>query len=119
MSRQKGKGKREKEKGKGKRRKGKGRWASTRGLVCPWPFALFPFPFALLLCYDAAMLRFLANRGVRECHGVSRRDFLRAGGLALGLDLADLARLKQLRAETESDRACIQLFLLGGPSQLD
>jgi uncharacterized protein (DUF1501 family) len=66
------------------------------------------------------MLRFENKRGVRLCTGVTRRDFLRAGSLAIGLSLTELARLEQLgAAPTSSDKACIQLFLLGGPSQLD
>ncbi len=66
------------------------------------------------------MLRFESDRGVRECDGLTRRDFLRAGGLAMGLSLTELARLQQLgAAPTSSDKACIQIFLVGGPSQLD
>ncbi|HEV3203934.1 MAG TPA: DUF1501 domain-containing protein [Gemmataceae bacterium] len=66
------------------------------------------------------MLRFENKRGVRLCTGATRRDFLRAGGLALGLSLTELASLQQLGAAPKSsEKACIQLFLLGGPSQLD
>ncbi len=66
------------------------------------------------------MIHLESNDGIRSCDGVTRRDFLRAGGLALGLGLTELARLQQLgAAPRSSERACIQLFLVGGPSQLD
>jgi uncharacterized protein (DUF1501 family) len=66
------------------------------------------------------MLHLESDRGVRTCDGVTRRDFLRAGGLAMGLSLTELAQLQQLgAAPTRSDKACIQIFLVGGPSQLD
>src|SRR5262249_54021480 len=61
-----------------------------------------------------------SNRGVRMCDGLSRRDFLRAGGLAVGLSLTELVRLQQLGAAPRAGaKACIQLCLVGGPSQLD
>lgn len=66
------------------------------------------------------MLRFESDRGVRACDGLTRRDFLRAGGLAMGLSLTELAQLQQLgAAPTGGEKACIQIFLVGGPSQLD
>jgi hypothetical protein len=66
------------------------------------------------------MLCLEGNRGVEFCDGLTRRDFLRVGGLAVGLTLTELARLQQLgAAPPRSDRACIQLFLVGGPGQLD
>ncbi len=66
------------------------------------------------------MLRFEGNREVRSCDGVTRRDFLKAGGLAMGLSLSELARLEQAgAAPRRSEMSCIQLFLVGGPSHLD
>ena len=66
------------------------------------------------------MLHFETDRGVRACDGLTRRDFLRAGGLAMGLSLTELARLQRLGAAPNGgEKACIQLFLVGGPSQLD
>src|SRR5262249_42472354 len=66
------------------------------------------------------MLCLHSNRGVRMCDGLSRRDFLRAGGLAVGLSLTELVRLQQLGAAPRAGaKACIQLCLVGGPSQLD
>src|SRR4051794_36564027 len=54
----------------------------------------------------------------RTCSGVTRRDFLRAGGIgALGLSLADLDRASA--AGPGGDRAVILLMLVGGPSQLE
>lgn len=61
------------------------------------------------------MLRLEANRGVSSCDGLSRREFLRVGGLALGLSLTELAQANTPHRE----KSCIQLFLVGGPSQLD
>ena len=51
----------------------------------------------------------------RFCDGISRRDFLRIGGLgAAGLALPDLVRAKPQSARAKS---CILLFMNGGPSQ--
>jgi uncharacterized protein (DUF1501 family) len=65
------------------------------------------------------MLGLECNRGVRSCDGLTRRDFLRAGSLAVGLGLTELAQLQGLGAASPSDKACIQLFLVGGPGHLD
>ena len=57
---------------------------------------------------------------VRTSTGVSRRDFLRVGGVGLGsfgLCLADLNALP--RDHGRRDRAVILLMLVGGPSQLE
>jgi Protein of unknown function (DUF1501) len=66
------------------------------------------------------MLRLEGNKGVRFCDGLSRRDFLRVGGLsagAVGLSLAELGQLQGKAAK--KDINCILLFLVGAPSQLD
>jgi uncharacterized protein (DUF1501 family) len=66
------------------------------------------------------MLTFQANKGVRFCDGLTRRDFLRVGSLsagALGVTLADLAGARA--ADRSGDVKCILLFLVGGPSHLD
>ena len=67
------------------------------------------------------MLRLDANKPVRFCDGMSRRDFLHAGSLtAMGLSLTDLMALKaQGAVKNDTDKNCIFLFLVGGPSQLD
>jgi hypothetical protein len=68
------------------------------------------------------MLR-IQDRGARLCDGLSRREWLRAGGLgAFGLSLPGLL---QAQAEHPADapgsfgraKSCILLFLLGGPPQ--
>jgi uncharacterized protein (DUF1501 family) len=66
------------------------------------------------------MLRLEKAQGVASCDGLTRRDFLRAGSLAVGLGLTELAQLQRLGAAPRSaERACIQLLLVGGPGQLD
>jgi hypothetical protein len=69
------------------------------------------------------MLRFESTRGVKFCDGLTRRDFLRVGALSAGtisLSLTELLHLQRAGAAPRSgDVACILLFLVGGPSQLD
>src|SRR5689334_19715076 len=73
------------------------------------------------------MLRILGSQK-RLCDGLTRRDFLQAGGLGpFGLALADAlrpstARAAGARAADKSfgrARSCILLFLYGSPSQLE
>jgi uncharacterized protein (DUF1501 family) len=60
----------------------------------------------------------VGNGAVRTCSGLTRRDFLRVGGLgALGLTMADLQASEAASASRE--RAVILLMLVGGPSQLE
>jgi uncharacterized protein (DUF1501 family) len=56
-----------------------------------------------------------------DCRGLTRRSFLRAGALsALGLSLPDFLRLRARAAATQPRaRACILLWMQGGPSHLD
>src|SRR5438105_15336070 len=63
------------------------------------------------------MIKVTGPGSITTCDGVSRRDFLQLGTLgALGFSLADLA----LAGPTASkDKACILIFNLGAPSQLD
>lgn len=57
-------------------------------------------------------------RDPRYCDGVSRRSFLRIGGLAMGgLSLADLARAEA--SSGSSDRSVIMVYLTGGLSHQD
>ncbi len=67
------------------------------------------------------MIKLDADRAVHFCDGVTRRDFLHAGTIAmLGLTLPEFFGLKALGAVSpEKDINCIQLMLVGGPSQLD
>jgi hypothetical protein len=69
------------------------------------------------------------QRGIRRGNAVSRREFLRVGGLgAAGLALPDLLRAREARASRPAGprpgtfgraRACIILFMDGGPPQMD
>jgi hypothetical protein len=62
---------------------------------------------------------------IRRCDGVTRRDFVRIGGLtALGLGSADLLRLRGSAAEGGSTlkpkaNRCILIWLDGGPTHLE
>src|SRR5262245_8553264 len=59
----------------------------------------------------------LRNAGASLCDGIPRREFLRVGGLALaGLSLPGLFSAEAKHAKA---KACIQLFMWGGPSQLE
>src|SRR5436309_15724074 len=68
------------------------------------------------------MFTFSSKGSVSTCDGVTRRDFLQAGTLgALGLSLPMLNGLKAMGAvdKTKDERACIMIFNLGAPSQMD
>jgi uncharacterized protein (DUF1501 family) len=66
------------------------------------------------------MLSFLGGRRT-FCDGVSRRDFLRAGSLAVGgLTLADLLRLRAAGAAAAARaKSVIMIYLPGGPPHMD
>ncbi len=54
------------------------------------------------------------------CDGVSRRDFLKIGGLAMGgLSMADIFRAEAQAGITKSKKAVIMVFLSGGPPHID
>jgi len=68
------------------------------------------------------MLKVTGNGSITTCDGVTRRDFLQVGTLgALGLTLSKFAALQALGAiaPNKEDQACIMIFNLGAPSQLD
>ena len=68
------------------------------------------------------MLTFFNGGSERFCDGISRRSFLRAGGLALGgLALSDFLRLKAAGAVAPESRgkSVIMICLGGGPSHVD
>jgi hypothetical protein len=61
-----------------------------------------------------------ADRRQRFCNGVSRRDVLRIGGLALGgLTLPNLLRLEAQAGTQHSHKAVIMIYLCGGPPHQD
>ena len=68
------------------------------------------------------MLDFFGDGQARLCCGKTRREFLQAGSLAAaGLALPQFLAAKEageVRPGCE-DNACILIFNLGGPSQLD
>ena len=54
------------------------------------------------------------------CDGVTRRDFLKIGGLALGgMSLPQLLRAEDQSGITRSHKAVIMIFLAGGPPHQD
>ena len=58
--------------------------------------------------------------GPRPCDGLTRRESLRVGGLsALGLTLPELLRRRAAAGDRQEGtaKACIVLFLMGGPPQ--
>jgi len=67
------------------------------------------------------MIKVTSSGSITTCDGVARRDFLQIGALgALGVSLADLAAAQAgAVASGKSDKACIMIFNLGAPSQLD
>src|SRR5438876_454602 len=86
------------------------------------------------LCPPAYLLRpamlALNDRPFRLCDGVSRREWLRLGGLgAFGLSLPALWQARQsvaadgnfapvaIQGNPHKAKSCIVLFLLGGPPQ--
>ena len=65
------------------------------------------------------MFRF-THGSTRDCDGVSRREFLRVGGLGLaGPALADLLRLEAGAATSPPARSVILLWMQGGASHID
>ena len=69
------------------------------------------------------MLSILGSRDSRQrlCNGVTRRDVLRIGGLALGgLSLPQLLQLEsQAATPRRSSKAVIMIYLCGGPPHQD
>lgn len=66
------------------------------------------------------MLTFLGGRGQRFCDGVSRRDFLRVGGLAMGgLSLAQLLQAEAQAGSQAKKKSIINIYLGGGPTHMD
>ncbi len=68
------------------------------------------------------MLNLVGDGKTSTCDGMTRRDFLQVGTLgAIGLSLPQYLAAKEAGAVKpgHDDRACIMIFNLGAPSQLD
>ncbi|QDU26624.1 hypothetical protein ETAA8_17040 [Anatilimnocola aggregata] len=68
------------------------------------------------------MLTMFSQQTSRSCDQVSRREFLRAGGLGLGgFTMVDMLRWRAMGAVDDRQRAksVIVVFLAGGPSHID
>src|SRR5512132_623711 len=60
------------------------------------------------------------GRGHRFCDGVTRRSFLKIGGLAMGgLTLPDVLRAEAATGQRSSHKAVIMVFMSGGPPHQD
>ena len=55
----------------------------------------------------------------RFCDGMSRRNFLRIGGLGLGLSLSELFALEAQAGAGRSNKSLILIYLVGGPPHQD
>lgn len=68
------------------------------------------------------MFTFTGDGSTTTCDGLTRRDFLQTGILgALGLTLPQFSQLQAMGAvkKGHDERACIMIFNLGAPSQID
>ena len=71
------------------------------------------------------MLGQVANRFFRDCEGTTRREFLNAGTLGLGLGALSLPTLLKARAdaaikgEQTKDTSVVWLWLAGGPTHVE
>src|SRR4051794_35003276 len=68
------------------------------------------------------MLKVTGRGSITTCDGITRRDFLQVGALgAIGLTLSKYAALQAMGAvpKGKDDKACIMIFNLGAPSQID
>src|SRR5947207_3243442 len=68
------------------------------------------------------MIKVTGNGSITTCDGITRRDFLQVGTLgALGMTLSKFAALQAMGAvaQGKEDQACIMIFNLGAPSQID
>jgi len=66
------------------------------------------------------MLTLLGENRYREGRGLSRRDFLKVGGMAAGgLSLGQLLSLEARAGTGRSHKSVINIYMPGGPSHLD
>lgn len=62
----------------------------------------------------------LLGRGTKLCDGITRREMLRVGGLALGgLTLADVLRSRANAGDSRRGKSVIMIWLRGGASHID
>ena len=64
----------------------------------------------------------ILGKASRYCDGVSRRGFLKIGGLSMGagaFTLADLYRAEAASSDPKTHKALINIFLAGGPPHQD
>jgi hypothetical protein len=72
------------------------------------------------VCQEPEEAAVIACANFSDQAAVSRREFLRAGSLSLfGLGLSDLLRARAAPAAKPRAKACIFLFMWGGPAQQD
>ena len=67
------------------------------------------------------MLTVMAKSDMRRsfCDGLSRRNFLKVGGLGMGLSLAELLALESRAGIQNSNKSIIMIYLVGGPPHQD
>src|SRR5437762_10539314 len=66
------------------------------------------------------MLKIFGSSSGRLCDGVSRRHFLKIGGLSLGgLSLPQLLQAERLSGVGKSHKAVIMIYLVGAPPHQD
>ncbi|HSH92910.1 MAG TPA: hypothetical protein VK968_02055, partial [Roseimicrobium sp.] len=66
------------------------------------------------------MLTIQGSSGGRFCDGLSRRDFIKIGGLAMGgLALPQLLRAEALNGIRKSHKAVIMIYMAGAPPHQD
>src|SRR5437773_4322907 len=66
------------------------------------------------------MLKIFGNSKAPLCDGLSRRDFIRIGGLAMGgLGLPQILEAESLSGIRKSHKAVIMIYLVGAPPHQD
>ena len=66
------------------------------------------------------MLKLPSQRSFHLCDGMSRRDFIRVGGLTLGgLTLPQLLRAESAAGLSDSRKAVIMIYMVGAPPHQD
>ena len=66
------------------------------------------------------MLTILGNKTGRFCDGVTRRDFLKIGGLAMGgLSMPQILRAEAASGVRKSPKSVIMIYMAGAPPHQD